>query len=77
MKNIERLRYKAGLTQKQLAEKLGIHEATVSHLENGTWKPQRVNKTVFQLEELFQKPIDWLLADSTRPTLDGSEDSSK
>ncbi|BAQ11353.1 hypothetical protein OXB_2882 [Bacillus sp. OxB-1] len=54
-------RKKAGLTQAQLAEKIGCSTATISHLELGRMNPG-LNISL-GLERLFQQPYEVLFPD--------------
>lgn len=38
MENLKKLRGKMGLSQKELAKKVGLNRATINYLENGTLK---------------------------------------
>ena len=55
---LRRARKKAGLTQKQLAEKSGVTQVTISHLETGI-----TNKTsqAYELASALGVRTDWLL----------------
>ena len=48
-----------GLTQKDVAEKLGIHYTTYRNYEQGQREPN--NKTILALSELFNVSTDYLL----------------
>jgi len=50
-------RYKKNLTIKQVAERAGLHEPTVSRAENG--KPVEIN-TLKRLSIILEQPIWWL-----------------
>ncbi|WP_199171857.1 helix-turn-helix transcriptional regulator [Sporosarcina sp. P13] len=54
-------RKKAGLTQTQLAKKLGCSTATISHLELGRVKPGL--DISLGLESYFQQPFEILFPD--------------
>ena len=56
---IKELRQKAGLTQAELAEKLGFQPQTVSNWENGTREPDI--SALAQLSSLFNVSLDYLL----------------
>lgn len=56
---IKELRQKAGLTQAELAEKLGFQPQTVSNWENGTREPDI--SALAQLASLFNVSLDFLL----------------
>jgi transcriptional regulator with XRE-family HTH domain len=47
------LRYTAGLTQSQLAEKAGVAQSTVAQIERGT-RPQPHPETVSKLAEALE-----------------------
>lgn len=49
---IRALRIKAGLTQKQLADKTGFHEKAINRWEAGKVKPMRAN--IMILEQVFK-----------------------
>lgn len=50
MTRIERLRIELGWTQPQMAEYLGVRQATVSRLENGQAESGPVRRLLDQLE---------------------------
>ena len=52
-------RKKAGLTQKEAAEKLGISFVTLSNYENGKREP--MCNTLIAMHELYECSIDMLL----------------
>lgn len=54
-------RKKVGLTQTQVAEKLGCSTATISHLELGRLKPGV--EISLGLEQLFEQPYEILFPD--------------
>ena len=56
---LKKLREKNKLTQEQLAEKLMISKATVSHYEQGINKPNL--DTIIKLAEIFDVSVDYLL----------------
>ena len=64
MTNLEALRYEKGLQQKELAEMMGADSSLISKLESGAWKPTRMSRMQFKLEEIFQKPMKWLLQEA-------------
>lgn len=65
-KNIRYFRKKAGLTQKQLAEKVGVNEVTIRSYEAGRYEPK--TETLYKLvraldcniHEILDKPFDLL-----------------
>ena len=48
---IKQLRYKAGLTQEQLAEQMGVSAQSVSKWENGSSEPSTMN--LLAIAELY------------------------
>ena len=61
MKNLERLRKAAGLTQAQLAELVGVDQATVSRWESGERWPMIT--IAFDVANALHCTIDDLLKD--------------
>ena len=59
IKNLVKLRKEAGMSQFELAEKLGVSQQTVSKYEKGTREPD--NATLVKLSEIFNCSIDYLL----------------
>lgn len=59
---LKSLRLEAGLTQKEIAEKLKIKQQSYSRWENSTSKPSR--KTLEILSEFFNVSTDYLLGNS-------------
>ncbi len=57
--NLKRLRKEAGLTQTQLAEKLGISFKTLSHWEGGYTEPSIA--MLIKLKEIFAITYEELL----------------
>ena len=57
--NLKEMRISAGLTQKQLAEKLGVLERTISHWESG--KRECDFDTLIKISKYFGSTIDDLL----------------
>lgn len=55
MLDLKELRTKAGMTQKELADKLHVERSTITQIELGVNKPSV--KTAMALGELFQ--VDW------------------
>ncbi len=55
------LRRKAGLSQEQLADRLGVTRQSVSKWEGGTAMPELVK--LISLSELFGVPVDYLVKD--------------
>ena len=56
---IEKLRNRSGLTQKDLAEKLGIARTTYSGYANGTREPD--HNTLRKIAKYFEVSMDYLL----------------
>ncbi|GAC1456872.1 MAG: hypothetical protein NVS2B14_00150 [Chamaesiphon sp.] len=54
MSEIRRLRQSAGLTQKQVAERLGVNEQTVARLEKGQHLPLLSLSQWLELAELYR-----------------------
>jgi transcriptional regulator with XRE-family HTH domain len=61
VRNLERLRKAAGLTQAQLAEMVGVDQATVSRWEQGERSPMIA--TAFAVANALHCTIDDLLKD--------------
>ena len=59
MENLKCLRKTAGLSQKQLAEKLDVDQRTVSAWENGICEPSL--QVLVMLCEIFEETFDGLL----------------
>lgn len=59
---LKSLRKKAGLTQKEIAEKLNIKQQSYSRWENSTSKPSR--KTLEILSNFFNVSTDYLLGNT-------------
>jgi len=59
IKNLAKLRKEAGMSQLELAEKLGVSQQTVSKYERGIREPD--NATLVKLSEIFNCSIDYLL----------------
>ncbi|MGG3210962.1 helix-turn-helix transcriptional regulator [Geobacillus stearothermophilus] len=51
MNKIKKIRILMGMTQKDVAEKIGVTQAMYSMIENGKRKPGK--KTAAKIEELF------------------------
>lgn len=56
---IREVRKQHGLTMKQLGDKVGLSESTISQYENG--KRQPANETLLKFRELFNVSVDELL----------------
>ncbi|MBP0985827.1 MAG: helix-turn-helix transcriptional regulator, partial [Oscillospiraceae bacterium] len=59
---IRQLRYKAGLTQEQLAERLGVGAQAVSKWESGTAYPE--TEKLIQISKIFNTSLDELINDN-------------
>ncbi|MDY6784735.1 MAG: helix-turn-helix transcriptional regulator [Cyanobacteriota bacterium] len=57
---IARLRHRAGLTQRQVAESLGITVQTVSNWENGFRNPKLTPKEALSLCKILQCSLEEL-----------------
>lgn len=68
---LKKLRLDAGLTQKQLADKLGITKSVVSYYEQQERNPSP--EVLVQLSRIFHTSTDFLLGLDTRKVLDVSE----
>lgn len=63
---IRELRKKAGMTQSQLASRLGISASAVGMYEQGRREPD--NETMLKLCSIFDTTSDFLLGKSDKPT---------
>lgn len=54
---LKRLRKEKGMTQQDVAAKLGIAQNTYSNLENGKRQKNIQAKTLYQLSVIFDKPL--------------------
>jgi len=59
---VKRFRKRKGWTQAELADKMGISNVTISHIECGTNKPEL--NTVVNLANALDVTVDMLLCDS-------------
>ncbi|MDE5769727.1 MAG: helix-turn-helix domain-containing protein [Oscillospiraceae bacterium] len=59
LENLKQARKKAGLTQKEVADKLGLQYTTYRNYEQGQREPN--NKTILALSNLFNVSTDYLL----------------
>ena len=57
-------RVRAGLTQKQLAQKAGLDEVTVNHIENDKRKRRPHPSTIHKLAQALGIPVERLLPPS-------------
>lgn len=55
---IKEYRERAGLTQSELAEKVGVRRETIVHLENGRYNPSL--KLAMDIAEIFQATVEEL-----------------
>ncbi|MCL2855461.1 MAG: helix-turn-helix domain-containing protein [Defluviitaleaceae bacterium] len=62
MNRVKELREEKGLKQSELAQTLGVSQATLSNWERGVHDP--ANETLGQLAKLFGCSIDYLLGNS-------------
>lgn len=60
---LRELRTKSGLTQNELANKLGVSGQTILNWENGIYEP-KINQLI-QLADLFGVSIDYLVERKT------------
>ena len=60
--NLRRLRIEKGMTQTQLAQKLGVDQRTISAWEKGVCEPSL--SIVLTLCEIFDETLEGLLTDS-------------
>lgn len=56
---LKQLRLQAGLTQEQLAARIGVSSRTIKHWEHGTRIPSTVSLPA--LARCFRVSVDWLL----------------
>lgn len=66
MKNLAKLRKDAGMSQFELAERLGVSQQTISKYEKGTRQPD--NATLLKLSEIFNCSVDYLLGRTDNPS---------
>lgn len=59
MKNLKKLRENKGLSQMQLALKLGLNQNTISRYENG--EREADYQTLIMLADFFDVSIDYLI----------------
>lgn len=65
MLNLRALRKSKGLTMKQLGEKIGVAESTISLYERGEREPD--NATLIKLANYFIVSVDYLLGRADNP----------
>lgn len=68
--NIKNLRLNAGMTQAQLAEKVGVTRATVTQWETG-WSQPRMG-TVEKIADVFQCSLSDIVDEANKPSLKGA-----
>lgn len=66
--NIRYLRKRAGISQKQIAEKIGVTQGSVSQWENEATEPD--TRTIGQLAKVFSVPVDFFFSEEPRRELD-------
>ncbi|MBV4450716.1 helix-turn-helix domain-containing protein [Clostridium tyrobutyricum] len=71
MKRLALLRKEYGMSQAELAEKLGVTQQTISKYENGTREPD--SKTLKILASMFNTSIDYLLGNSDNKNTPNSD----
>lgn len=74
MIRIRELRKKCGITMKELGEKIGVAESTVSQYETGKRQPDY--ETLLKLGEYFGVTVDFLLGAEKSPTKEGERNVS-
>lgn len=70
-KRLKNLRIEAGLTQKQLGEKLSVTKVSISSYENGTRMASI--ETLIDIANLFNVDLDYLVGTDTYVVSDNSE----
>jgi len=60
MNNLKKLRLEQGITQENIAERLGLTSRGYRYIENGNFQPSY--RSIKALEDYFKKTIDYLLA---------------
>lgn len=71
--NILRLRVRVGLTQRQVAQLVGVTDQTISNWETGTYKPRLTPEQTLALCQVLQCSLEELVA-ATRDTPQKKED---
>ena len=67
---VKRARLEAdGMTQRELADFLGVTERTVAAVERGEWIPYR---HMSKIETVLQRPASWFLYGESHPQMDPS-----
>lgn len=62
---LKKARKKSGMTQKELAQKLNLTDATLNRYEKGHRKPDP--KTLSKIAEILHVSVDWLLGRTDHP----------
>lgn len=68
---LKQLRLEAGMTQQQLAQKLGVTKSVVSYYEQQERSPSP--EILIQLSRIFRTSTDFLLGIDNKRTIDVSE----
>lgn len=66
-RKIKELRVNANLTQKELGEKIGVSEFTVSKYERGVNEPDI--ETLKKISSFFKCTVDYLIGNTDKPNL--------
>jgi transcriptional regulator with XRE-family HTH domain len=64
---LKALRKKMNLTQKEVGEKIGLSDKTISSYEQGDRQPD--NETLLKLANFFGVSVSYLLGETDNPTL--------
>lgn len=65
---IKEIRKKCGLTQKELAERVGVSEGAISQYESGKRRPDY--ETVLKMADYFGCSVDYLMGNDPSPAED-------
>lgn len=65
MKNLKKLRAKAGLSQQKLALQLGLTQQSIHSYEHGLYEPDIA--TLMQLANFFDTSVDYLIGNTDIP----------
>ncbi|APX72890.1 helix-turn-helix domain-containing protein [Companilactobacillus allii] len=65
LNRLKLLRQNLGLTQQEVANKIGVSRASYSHMENGRNEPD--NETLIKLSNFFGVSTDYLLGNDETP----------
>lgn len=68
-KHLKQIRLENGLSQAQMARKLGLTQGAVSQWESGRTRPDA--EQLVQISKLFQVPLDYFASESPWMDLDG------